>query len=305
MKKVVLFLASVLALVSCGKTPVADKPKWTTSALNKVELGENVEGKVSASIPDGIKSLTVSMQTLPVELIGLVNSAIGLSSNKASATKAGMLDLVNDATFASSQYGKFFSPVGSSLANAKSVTLDLGGFVMALMAGNDLPNGTLYELVLSLTDNSGNQLSQTASFRWTSAPSITTTYANPGLFGEGMGTYQLMIEAPGALSALTIAFEGEAGKSPLPKVIEYIKNYSETGILDLINESDEVANALSLPTSSKLKDKRTQVVVDLSKLMSNLVLWNKKAEGSFVITVTAEDKLGKSSKYQQIFRTTL
>ena len=307
MKKLAFLLASALVVfAACKKSSVSEKPKWTTSPLNKVELGENVEGKVSSDDPVGVKSFTVSLESLPVELIGLVNSAIGLSANKASATKAGVLDLVNDSKFASSSYAKFFTPVGASLAGATSVTLDLGGFIMSLMEGNDLATGTLYELSLSMMDNDGNPLTQKASFKWTAAPKITTSIkANPAFFGEGMDPFKVMVEAPGALAGLTIAFEGEAGKNPLSGVMNYSKTYSPSGVLDLINQTDASANALSLPESSKLKDKKSQVVIDMSTLMSNLVVWNKGVEGSFVLNITAEDKLGKSSTYQQIFRTTL
>ena len=308
MKKIVWIATLLLTLgmlAGCKKAdPKTAKPTWSSPTLKNVELGEKVDGKVTASVPAGIESLIVTLTTIPDDLRGIVNQYVE-SSNRGTKSKPIKLDLINDKTLESSAIAKFFSPIGVNLSGAKSATMDLAGFLMQMMQFLDMATGTSFTMDISLTDQEENQIAQTASFRWTAGPEITSS--NDPLttmtFGSAMPDFELYVQAEGGLKALTLTFEGENGKDPLKGIVEHIKKYTKdkTAVLDLINDTG-IAGPLSLPTADKLKGKKNQITISLATLMQNLVVQSEDATGSFVLRVDAEDELGKTGSYKMIFK---
>lgn len=287
MKRMTLMAVMVLSLLAfgaCQQKKESAKPTWGATALRSVELGDNMEGKVTVSVPAGVASFTVTLTELPVELVGLVNRCIGITANRASATKAGVLDLVGDTALASSEIARFFTPVGAKLTGATSVTLDLGGCLMYLMEGNDLATGTRFVVDLSLTDKEGNTATQQNSFRWTQAPYYTVTGSNPCELTSSVGALSVELLVPGKLKALTMSFGGDKASA---FILNYVKNRNEQSTtVDLMGAA---ADHFGFSASANA----TTVKLDFSALVKS---WSFDVEASTVtvITLHAEDVLGKS-----------
>ena len=288
MKRMTLLAVAVLSLLAlgaCQQKKESAKPTWGSAPLKSVELGDNMEGKVTVSVPAGVASFTVTLTELPVELVGLVNRCIGITANRATSTKAGVLDLVGDSALASSEIARFFTPVGAKLGGATSVTLDLGGCLMYLMSGNDLATGTRFVMDLSLTDKEGNTATQQESFRWTQAPNYNVKGNNPCELTSSVGTLSVDLLVPGKLKALTMSFGGDKASA---FILNYVKNRNEQKTtVDLMGPAAEnfgftAANA-----------KATTVKLDFTALVKS---WSFDAEANTttVITLHAEDVLGKS-----------
>lgn len=277
-------LLSVLCLMTgCAKKNNA-KPLWSSTPLKNVELGDNVEGKVTVSVPAGVESFTATLTELPVELIGLVNRCIGIPANRATAVKPGMLDLVSDATLPNSEIGRFFTPVGSKMSGATTATLDLGGCFMYLMENNEIPTGTRFVVDLSLTDKEGNSTDQQESFRWTEAPRFTVTGNNPCQLNTSGVTLSVDITVPGKLKVLTMDFGGAKASQV---ILGYVKNRNDQKTtVDLLGSS---AANFGFSVSANV----TAAKLDFSALAKS---WSFDVESSTttIITLHAEDALGKT-----------
>ena len=133
MKKVLYFaFAGLLLLGACSKnnasTDAAGKPSvaWEANPnFDVMEIAKDMNAKVVVKLPESASSFTVTLSKLPVELIGVANKMIGIQANKATSSKPGVLDLIEDsaAAQAANRMG-FSSSVGAVLKSTSSVTLD-------------------------------------------------------------------------------------------------------------------------------------------------------------------------------------
>ena len=287
MKRMILLAVAVLSLLAlgaCQQKKESAKPTWGSAALKSVELGDNMEGKVTVSVPAGVASFTVTLTELPVELVGLVNRCIGVTANRASSSKAGVLDLVEDSALASSEIARFFTPVGAKMSGATSVTLDLGGCLMYLMSGNDLPTGTRFVLDLSLTDKEGNTATQQEILRWTQAPYYQVTGSNPCELTTTVGTLSVDLMAPGKLKVLTMSFGGDKASA---FILNYVKNRNEQ------NTTVDLLGAAAENFGFSASAKATSVKLDFTALVKSWS-FDVEANTTTVVTLHAEDALGKS-----------
>lgn len=296
MKKVLYFaFAGLLLLGACSKnnasTDAAGKPSvvWEANPnFDVMEIAQNMNAKVAVKLPEAATSFTITLSKLPVELIGVANKMIGIQANKASSSKAGVMDLIEDSSAAQAANRLGFSTsVGAALKSTSSVTLDFSKLLEELAADSPLANQSAFTFMVAVVDRNGAKLEKDIRFNWTSAPEINSDSSFPYSLTPGTTTpLVLNIEAKGKIAGITLQFDGNAEAD----ILSWIKK--RTGgseVIDLMKEG--TATAFELPSASDIKDK-TQFKLDITKLMTNFS-YEAKTPGSYYFMVTVTDALGK------------
>lgn len=304
MKKVLFFsLAGLLLLGACSKNDTtgtdAQKPSisWEANAnFDVMEIALNMNAKVTVKVPETVNSFTITLSKLPVELIGVANKMIGSQANKASSSKAGVLDLIDDSTAAQAMNRiGFCTSVGAKLKTVPSVTLDFTKLLEELAADSPLANQTGFTFTVTVVDRNGTKLEKDIRFNWTSAPEIDCTNTFPYTLTPGTTTsLVLKIDAKGKIAGITLQFDGDAEQG----IQAWIKNRNKaanggTAVIDLMKEG--TATAFELPAASEIKDK-IQYNLDITRLMTNFS-YEAKTPGSYLWNVTVTDALGKVTEF--------
>jgi hypothetical protein len=297
MKKVLLFAAAFLVLLSCSKnnasTDVAGKPSvaWEANPnFDVMEISVNMNAKVVVKLPEAASSFTVTLSKLPIELIGVANKIIGIQANKATSSKAGVLDLIEDSSVAQAANRMGFSTsVGAALKSVSSVTLDFSKLLEELAADSPLANQSGFTFKVAVVDRNGAKLEKDVRFNWTSAPEISSDYSFPYTLTAGTTTpLVLNIDAKGKIAGITLQFDGDAEKD----ILAWIKKRNGgSEVIDLMKEG--TATAFGLPAASDIKDK-TQLNLNITNLMTNFS-YEAKTAGSYYLLIKVVDALGKET----------
>ncbi len=297
MKKVLLFAAAFLVLLSCSKnnasTDAAGKPSvaWEANPnFDVMEISVNMNAKVVVKLPEAASSFTVTLSKLPIELIGVANKMIGIQANKATSSKAGVLDLIEDSSVAQAANRMGFSTsVGAALKSVPSVTLDFTKLLEELAADSPLANQTGFTFKVAVVDRNGAKLEKDIRFNWTSAPEISSDYSFPYTLTYGTTTpLVLNIDAKGKIAGITLQFDGDAEKD----ILAWIKKRNGgSEVIDLMKEG--TATAFGLPAATDIKDKM-QLNLNITTLMTNFS-YEAKTVGSYYLLITVVDALGKET----------
>ena len=283
MKRTVLLLAAALVVLgACKKTQPDDSNKPTVAweanpSFDLMEIGVNMDAKVSLTVPEGVESLVVRITEIPTDLSGNKNDLI--------------MDLVSDANIASAFSG-FVSP--RQVSAAKSVTLNFTPLLYKIAEGQLLNNDDRFTFELTMLDAAENKLAKTIRFRWTSGPEITWTPKDKKVvFKADTEEYpcKLAIVAPGRIESLVLSFEGTSEQSVDAGLMAYIKKVAGGNAIDLIAQST-VAQKLSLP-GAEIKSK-TALEIDLKTFLGNLSLVADGNGSSTQMKIVIVDELGKS-----------
>lgn len=299
MKKVLYFaFAGLLLLGACSKnnasTDAAGKPSvvWEANPnFDVMEIAADMNAKVTVKLPESASSFTVTLSQLPVELIGVANKMIGIQANKATSSKPGVLDLIEDsaAAQAANRLG-FSTSVGAALKSTSSVTLDFSKLLEELAADSPLANQSAFTFMVAVVDRNGAKLEKDIRFNWTSAPEINSDSSFPYSLTPGTTTpLVLKIDAKGKIAGITLQFDGNAEAD----ILSWIKKRNGgSEVIDLMKEG--TATAFELPSASDIKDK-TQFKLDITKLMTNFS-YEAKTPGSYYFLVKVTDALGKGTQ---------
>lgn len=299
MKKVLYFaFAGLLLLGACSKnnasTDAAGKPSvvWEANPnFDVMEIAADMNAKVTVKLPESASSFTVTLSQLPVELIGVANKMIGIQANKATSSKPGVLDLIEDsaAAQAANRLG-FSTSVGAALKSTSSVTLDFSKLLEELAADSPLANQSAFTFMVAVVDRNGAKLEKDIRFNWTSAPEINSDSSFPYSLTPGTTTpLVLKIDAKGKIAGITLQFDGKAEAD----ILSWIKKRNGgSEVIDLMKEG--TATAFELPSASDIKDK-TQFKLDITKLMTNFS-YEAKTPGSYYYLVKVTDALGKETQ---------
>lgn len=300
-KAIILSMVALAALLcSCKKVVDEDLPTiiWeSNTSFSTKELAPGLDAKVTFNAPLKIQTLTI---TLGLGNFGLLaNPYIIVSANKGTSGKDPVFDLVDDSSTAAFLKGLGIS-AGTSLRGKTVTTVDLDAILSSLIAGQPVDNNTNFSMDIKLTDQSGNTVSKTAKFHYTSAPSFTWD-ANPTFeivdLNNAPVPTQIKLNAPGKVSELTITLESGAA----PELVTFIKNRTtgSSSIIDLINDAKVVETfAQYFPSGSTLAGK-TDAVFDFSFMFANRYDFSASTN---VFTMRAVDGNGKESVVQVKFK---
>ena len=304
MKRYLFVAAALIAVLSCTKKggngdEDLNKPVFTWEAnpnFGPLEIEEEMHSQIDISAPLGVASFTVTFSTLPVELIGVVNSVISDVKNKATSSKPAVFDLVNDTKLAQRMADMhIISPAGAKLAGATSAKFDIGYLIKELCEGQLLENGAKFGLDVALVDQNANSLKKTATFNWTAPPDVVF---DPDEFTveltEEKDSYPVVVRitAPGKIEDVIVSFlPGEMGKDPDAGIVAFIKSYTKQEASFSLTEQPKVASVLGLP-STELKGK-TSAELNLNTLLSNLALQATGGGTRTLLSVEVLDALGK------------
>ncbi len=308
MKKVLFYaLAGLLIFTACSKNNASgdtQKPSinWeANSSFAVMEISQTMDAKVTVKIPEKATSFKITLATIPVELIGVANRLIGTQGNKASATTAGVLDLIEDNTTVQTMSRIAFSTaVGETLKTLPAVTLDFAKLLEELAGDTPLANQSAFTFRVTVVDSTGAKLEKDIRFNWTSAPEITCSTNFPYLLSTGTTTpLVLNIDAKGKIAGITLQFDGDAEQG----ILSWIQNRNKTvndgsAVIDLMKEG--TGAAFNLPEPGDVKDK-TQLSLNLTKLMTNFS-FEAKTPGDYSFLVTVVDALGKNSAFPFVFQ---
>lgn len=128
---------------------------WASNpTFSVVDIDGNLDASLSVNAPAGIKSFVVSVDSDALEgALGF----IGITTTD--------LDLINDATVIGILEGVTEGelPMGENLLNQPSVDFNITSLVNLIPIFGE--NGSEHSFKLNLSDNSGNELSKTCTFR--------------------------------------------------------------------------------------------------------------------------------------------
>ncbi|MBR0030340.1 MAG: hypothetical protein IJP55_08890, partial [Bacteroidales bacterium] len=174
MKRFSVIMLAVLAFaaIACEKPVDPDMPaiNWASNpSFSQVELAPGLDGSVSVSAPGKIDMFTITLGLGEYAL--LANPHIGLSSNKGSASKSPVFDLVDDSTTAAF-LKKLGITAGSGLRGKTLASLDLVAVFNALIEGQVVSNNSSFTMKIDVRDQAGKTATATAKFHFTSAPAL-------------------------------------------------------------------------------------------------------------------------------------
>lgn len=303
MKKVLLFAVAFLVMFSCSKTnndttQNTQKPtvSWEANPnFDIMEIAVDMNAKVTVNVPEKASLFSITLSTLPVELIGVANKLIGTQANKATASKAGVLDLIGDNTAAQAlkRIG-FSSAVGTAAQDATVISLDFEKLLEELAGETPLSDQSVFTFKITVIDRTGAKLEKDIRFNWTSAPEISSTNTFPYALTPGTTTPLVLgIDAKGKIAGITIQFDGTAE----PGILAWIKNRNKSvnsgsGVIDLMKEG--TSTAFDLPTVSDIKDKK-QFSLNLTRLMTQFS-YEAQTPGTYMLLVAVVDALGKETQ---------
>ena len=303
MKRILIITAVIAAalLVSCKKQANPDLPSITWQSNEKfaqMELTPAANGAISLSAPGGIQSLTLTLGL--GDFVIVANPYISISSNKGTAGKAAIFDVIDDSSVVSFLQD-LGMPAGSSLRGNTLTTLDLIKILDKLTTGQPIANNTTFTMDISLVDKEGNSTAKSAKFHFTSEPSYTWD-GNNGFeiidLEAAKVPAKVKVSAPGKIAKLTIKLESGAAK----EVADYIQQRTDhsTTIIDLSGDDKKAADAFSasFPFGNKVIGK-TDAVLDFEFMYTQRFGFSA---GTSVFTITTEDQNGKVSSTQARFK---
>lgn len=285
MKKISLLvaLAGLFVFAGCNNgSKASSDPTFTWDSNSKfaeMEIGKNMDGVISVSIPGGLTAFTVTA-TIPNKLVGMAEQLISISSNKANESQL-VFDFIQDAKTVSSL--KSFASV---TAGTKGFKMDFSKFLDALIGTADVANASRFVFKLHVEDAAGLKKDCQVSFKWTSAPSFTVS---------GKSTYELgskedlvvKITAPGKVEKLTLTFAGST------EALDYLRKRIGNSNSAEIAGNATYAEALGFKNLNIAN--QTAVNLDFKDLIDDLTYEVTKASTT-TVTIKVDDALGKSGE---------
>ena len=296
MKKSVLFAAVALAalLVSCKKDDSA-KPSISWASNEKfaqVELAPGIDGAIVINAPAGIQTLTLTLNLGAYNI--LPNQYIGTSSNKGSASKSPVLDVIDDATAATFINGLSMS-AGSSLRGKTVAAYELIDILQAIAKGQVIENNTSFSVDIAVSDKGGNVVAKTAKFHFTAAPEYSWSgNSNFDIVDLAANVPAVIkVKAPGKITELTVTLDSGA-----PELETYIRNRTtgKSKVIDLIND-ENASQYFGFPSIKNVSGK-TDVSLDFGFMKQQAPDFST---GVNVFTVYTKDANGKEASVQLKF----
>lgn len=137
---------------------------WTANpTFSTTEITPTMSVVITANVPNGIKGVSIKVESPAESFITALNSLISIKANQ--STTAPVLDLINDPTVVAALklYGV---PTGTDLKDKTTVTMDLSNMIPMVLALKPEAN-TTHTFTLTLTDNKGNVFTKAVSFHYT------------------------------------------------------------------------------------------------------------------------------------------
>ncbi len=301
MKKYLFAAAALLLALSCSKNQNTPAQPTTAPAFSweanpgfeLMEIEEDMNSVITVSSTAGVESFTVTFSTLPVELIGILNTMISVADNKATSSKAGVIDFISDGG-ATAKLPSVINPIGAGLKGAKSASFNIGALITKLCSGQILENGARFALDIAVKDAEGQLTQKSATFKWTSAPEIVLN-PNTSLISLNQSEidydYTYSVDAPGKIAHVIISFSGKGDGEPDPGIISLVKNYTKADASINLAEMSKVAKVFGLPSENIVG--QTALQIDLSSLLLQLSLSASKTGSETMLNVEVKDQLGK------------
>ena len=304
MNKFLYVIAAVtvlLAATGCKKEQVdPTKPtiSWESNAgFAQVELTAALDAGITIHAPGKIQDVKLVLSLGSNN--NLVNQYIKIQSNKSTNGSNPVLDLVEDDASAN-LLGGLGMRVGSSLRGREELKLDLQKILERILLGQPVENNTTFTIEIRSADQSGNNVSKTARFHFTAAPSISwpknPTFAVVELDAAEIEC-KVAVWAPGRIEKMTVTLEEGAA----PSLISFVKNRTAGGttVIDLINDgkvngkdnNNDPTFKNWFPAGDAVAGKE-QVVLDFG-FMFQQKYDLESSNNSFIIVV--EDKNGKQT----------
>ena len=303
MKRILLATSLLAAAMFSSCKPQADPElpsvTWAANAkFSQMEWAPAADGNVSISAPGGFESITIGLGLGSFNLVA--NPYISTSANKGSATKAPILDVIDDA-----ESVKFLNDLGIAagpgLRGKTLTTMDLLAILEKLLKGQEINNNTVFSIDITILDKNANSVNKTAKFHFTAAPSFAwdgnKAFEIVDITDDSFTAYKVKVNAPGKFEKLTIKLEDGADA----ELVKKIKNRTTGGlsVIDLVND-ETVATEFSkwLPSGKGVSGK-TDVTLDFSFLRD----WRSDfGPSTNIFTIFAEDANAKSSIVQVKFK---
>ncbi len=311
MKKIAILLAACVAAlcVSCKKAEDPERIQFRIDgdgSFARIELAESVNARLVAEAPRKISDLYLSMGL--GEYNSIANQYIGIESNKGTAKKNSVFDLIRDPK-AIAFVKALGVEAGADLAGQTSVTLDVKKVIMALLEGQPIQNDQTFAAIVGVQDQTGAVDNANLNFHFTSAPEITwpmnpefnaINFNRQARYGkEQENLFRLQVTAPGKIASLVITLNKGTADTWL---VQWVKNRvtNPNPIIDPIYDikaSENFENWFS--SGAKLKDaeKATLNFFFVNELLPDF----SAGESTNVFSITVTDSFGKTAQAQAKF----
>lgn len=300
MKKVIFCaLAGLLMLGACSKKDVpadpVQKPTVTWEGNDNFatwDIKENnliSDSRVVVTCPEGFSALSVTA-TIPTILQGTALKMIGVAENKKDYANL-KFDLIADKTAVNNLVDIHFL---QSASITSPCTLDFAAFVDYLRENIELANGDVFSFVINLTDKKENSIKKTATFKWTSGPSISFTPDATSITVSIDATFNnsLTIDAPGKIKSVLVSFLADTNADAA--MLSYLKKVmGEDLALSLLDESDaNVAKRAGFDYDVNMAGK-TSGGINLDDFLNAISLQVDGGGSHTQMVFTVVDELGK------------
>lgn len=305
MKRILSMLAiaaTVVFLSGCkgDKGPSIAAPSFNANFdMNAVQdIKEGVDGVINITALGKVSELTVTL-TYPDETYQkLVAQLIGIPANQpVKGQKSGTFDLINDAT-------AIRSLAATTRAHgANSCTMNLMKAVEHLVA-TGASNNDQFKFAIKCVDQEGQTSSKTVTYKWTAVPTFTWVEqkATPVEYKEASkGTANFKVFAPAGIKVFKVKVTSNVTSFSnwLNSNIKITGNQSNTApVLDLIEDS--YAKNYIGSSVNDLAGKKTEVKLDLSKILSDFVVRGAETGSEVTMNFTIGDEFGRTIESQTV-----
>lgn len=310
MKRIVRFLtvaAILLVAASCSqRDTLLPSAKWeTNSRFATVDITNPMDADITYSVPEGLSSFTLTWVKYPTFLLAVLNDKVGLTKNKGTASSPSVVYAPMEDTAVAS----YFASIGMTgiRPGVKSFVFSFSRLINDLIAKypEAIAAGDIFTFELALVDASGNEITNTASFRYLGVP---TVYFDPETVDLGVDTgCKLYLTAPGKVAELTLTVS-----SSNENINSWFSKRSSTysaasPVIDLVNDADAKEYLSTyLPVGNSIVGSAKSMVFDLSGLMKEMKLeiGSQNSSGN-TITLSVTDQLGWSNEATVTFNKSL
>lgn len=310
MKKIAILLAACVAAlcVSCKKAEDPERIQFRIDgdgSFARIELAESVNARLVAEAPRKISDLYLSMGL--GEYNSIANQYIGIESNKGTAKKNSVFDLIRDPK-AIAFVKALGVEAGADLAGQTSVTLDVKKVIMALLEGQPIQNDQTFAAIVGVQDQTGAVDNANLTFHFTSAPEISWP-KNPNFETvnldrmkrepEGSDLFRIAVRAPGKIASLVISLDEKTADPGLKKWV--VNRVSGTrpiiSLHDDLYASENFKNWF--PTKAQLLGAEVAALNFI--FVSENVPDYSADETTNIFTITVTDSFGKKAEAQAKF----
>lgn len=293
--------AAIVFLSGCKgeKGPSVPPPSFDASFdMNAIQdIKEGVNGQVKITALGKVRELTVTLNYPDDTYQKLVASLIGIASNQpVKGQKSAIFDLVNDA--------KAVTSMGASRAQGlTSCSLDLMK-VVNVLTSTGATNNDQFKFAIKVVDVEGQTSTKTITYKWTAEPTFTWVEMKASgveYKDASKATANFKITAPAGLTKLTVKVTTDmvSFNQWLNQNIKIEANRSnEAPLMDLLE--DAFVQSYFGVKASDMKDKKTEVKLDLSKILKDFVERGAPTGSVIKMDFTVGDSFARDVKSETV-----